>query len=159
MGRFENILEIEIPTPVVNSGGYKYSGQGSDASLVTERHEQQQLTDTSLRRSISDRETRQPVYCTTSVRIGYILINYVVRYTPVFVRINRHLITSETTTARPYIANSAGSHRTVSSKSRRNLQHWSSKESCTRRRVPGHLQYTSSQRRMEVCDLAVTTGR
>ena len=94
MGRFENILEIQIPTPVVNSGGYKYSGQGSDVSLVTERHEQRQLTDTSLRRSISDRETKQQVYCTASVRIGYILINYVVRYIPVFVRINRHLITS-----------------------------------------------------------------
>ena len=51
-------------------------------------------TDTSLRRSISDRETRQQVYCTTSVRIGYILINYVVRYTLVFVKINPHLITS-----------------------------------------------------------------
>ena len=72
LGRFENIFEVQIPTPVVNSGGYKYSGQGGDAFLVTERHEQQQLTDTSLRRSISDRETRQQVYCTTSVRIGYV---------------------------------------------------------------------------------------
>ena len=85
LGRFENILEIQISTPVVNSGGYKNSGQSSDASLVTERYEQRQLTDTSLRQSISDRETRQQVYCTTSVRIGYILINYVVRYIPAFV--------------------------------------------------------------------------
>ena len=85
LGRFENILEIQIPTPVVNSGGYKYSKQGSDASLVTERFEQRHLTDTSLRRSISDSETKQQVYCTTSVSIGYILINYVVRYIPVFV--------------------------------------------------------------------------
>ena len=91
LGRFENILEIQISTPVVNSGGYKNSGQSSDASLVTERYEQRQLTDTSLRQSISDRETRQQVYCTTSVRIGYILINYVVRYIPAFVWINRHL--------------------------------------------------------------------
>ena len=86
--RFENTFEIQIPTPFVNSGGYRYSEQGSDAFLVTERREQQQLTDTSLRRSISDRETRQQVYCMTSVRIGYILKNYVVRYTPVFVKIN-----------------------------------------------------------------------
>ena len=34
------------------------------------------------------------MYCTTSVRIGYILINYVVRYTLVFVKINQHFITS-----------------------------------------------------------------
>ena len=89
MGRFENIFEIQIPTPFVNFDGYKYNEQGSDAFLVIERHEQQQLTDTSLRRSISDREPRQQVYCTTSVRIGYILINYVVRYTLVFVKTNQ----------------------------------------------------------------------
>ena len=95
MGRFENIFEIQIPTPFVNFDGYKYNEQGSDAFLVIERHEQQQLTDTSLRRSISDREPRQQVYCTTSVRIGYILINYVVRYTLVFVKTNHYLITSD----------------------------------------------------------------
>ena len=90
MGSSENIFKIKIPTPFVNSDGYEYSEQGSKAFFcyrVTRAVAAKSILP--LRRSIRNRESRQQLYYTTSVHVGYTLINYMVKYTLVCLNLNR----------------------------------------------------------------------